>query len=130
MEVKMAKKKKIMILDNNLEFIILLKNYINVQKDMEVVFYACDGTNAMKYIKGTSPDILLLDIVMHENNGFDVLEKINKEPKCKMPLVFVMSSISNEKIIQKAVSLGITYYFIKPFNIKNFINRIRYLMIP
>ena len=126
----MNKNIKVMILNNDMEFLLLLKNYINAQKNMNIVFWACDGTNAIQYIRHTKPDILLLDIVMYEKNGLTVLEEISKEPKYDMPLVFIMSSISDDRIIQKAISLGAMYYFIKPFNIKKIVERVKYLMIP
>jgi len=126
----MVQKKKVMVLDDNKEFVMLLKDYINIQEDMEIVTYAYDGTNAMKLIKEMNPDILLLDIIMPEKDGLTVLEEMAKEHEYKMPLVIVMSSIGQERITQKAISLGATYYVVKPFDMKSLTERVRDLMSP
>jgi len=126
----MTQKKRIMVLNDNKEFVMILKNYINIQKDMKIVAYAYDGINAINLIKETNPDVLLLDIIMPEKNGLMVLEEMSKVIDYKMPLVFIISSISHDKIIQNAISLGAMYYFIKPFNMKKFIERVRDLITP
>lgn len=124
----MSQKKKVMVLDDNKEFVMLLKDYINLQEDMEVVTFAYDGTTAIKLMKETNPDILLLDIIMPEKDGLTVLEEMAKEKDMKLPLVIVMSSIGQERITQKAISLGATYYVVKPFDMKSLTERIRDLM--
>lgn len=126
----MVQKKKVMVLDDNKEFVMLLKDYINLQEDMEIVTYAYDGTNAMNLMKEMSPDVLLLDIIMPEKDGLTVLEEMSKEREFKLPLVIVMSSIGQERITQKAISLGATYYVVKPFDMKSLIERVRDLMSP
>lgn len=126
----MVQKKKVMVLDDNREFVMLLKDYVNLQEDMEVVAYGYDGTNAMKLMKEKSPDVLLLDIIMPEKDGLTVLEEMSKEHGFKMPLIIVMSSIGQERITQKAISLGATYYVVKPFDMKSLTERVRDLMLP
>lgn len=126
----MSQKKKVMVLDDNREFVMLLKDYINLQEDMEVVTYAYDGTTALKSMKETNPDVLLLDIIMPEKDGLTVLEEMSKEHGFKMPLVIVMSSIGQERITQKAISLGATYYVVKPFDMKSLTERVRDLVSP
>lgn len=126
----MSQKKKVMVLDDNREFVMLLKDYINLQEDMEVVTYAYDGTTAIKSIKETNPDVLLLDIIMPEKDGLTVLEEMSKEHDFKMPLVIVMSSIGQERITQKAISLGAMYYVVKPFDMKSLTERVRDLVSP
>lgn len=121
----MSQKKKIMILDDNKEFVTILREYINIQSDMETCCYAYDGVNAITLIKEHNPDILLLDIIMPEKDGLTVLEEMYKNIEDKIPTVVIMSSIGQEKITQKAISLGATYYVVKPFDIKNLVDRIR-----
>ena len=72
-------KTKILIVDDNKDFVKLLSTYINSQSDMEVVASAYDGTNTVELIKKFNPEVLLLDIIMPEKDGLTVLEDIVKE---------------------------------------------------
>ena len=74
----MDKKTKIMIIDDNKEFVKLLAMFLNSQTDMEVVATANDGKNAVNIINTTKPDILLLDIIMPEKDDLSILEDIVK----------------------------------------------------
>ena len=121
----MEEKIKIMVVDDNKEFVKLLNMYINSQKDMEALEPIFDGTDAAKKIAQSKPDVLLLDIVMPEKDGLTVLEEMKDEVGMEKPLTVVMSAIGQEKITQKAISLGATYYVVKPFDMVALINRVR-----
>ena len=121
-------KTKILIVDDNKEFVKLLTVYINSQSDMEVVDSACDGKNALQLIKKHNPDILLLDVIMPEKDGLSVLEEISNSEDLKRPTTVVMSAIGQEKITQKAIALGGTYYVVKPFDMETLVERLRDLL--
>lgn len=116
---------KVMIADDNKEFVRLLNMYINSQKDMVALEPQYDGTGVVNAIKQSSPDVLLLDIVMPEKDGLSVLEELSDEVGVKKPLIVVMSAIGQEKVTQKAISLGATYYVVKPFDMITLVDRIR-----
>ena len=124
----MDKKTKIMIIDDNKEFVKLLAMFLNSQTDMEVVAIANDGKNAVNIINTTKPDILLLDIIMPEKDGLSILEDIVKDEKNERPTTIVMSAIGQEKVTQKAISLGATYYVVKPFDMATLTERLRDLV--
>ena len=124
----MNEKIKIMVIDDNKEFVKLLNMYINSQKDMEALEPLYDGTNAVEKISQSKPDVLLLDIVMPEKDGLTVLEEMADEAGMNKPLTVVMSAIGQEKITQKAISLGATYYVVKPFDMVALINRVREIL--
>lgn len=124
----MSVKNKVIILDDNKEFVKLLSMYINTQDDMEVVASASDGKNAVELIKEHKPDVLLLDVIMPEKDGLAVLEDILNAENVSMPLTVVMSAIGQERITQKAISLGATYYVVKPFEMSTLVERLRDLM--
>ena len=121
----MEEKVSILIADDNQDFSHTLSSYINKQEDMEVIAIAKDGNEAIDMISSTVPDIVLLDVIMPHLDGLGVLEKLkiiktNKKPKCIM-----LSAVGQDKITQKAVSLGADYYVVKPFDIEVLIKRIR-----
>lgn len=124
----MSNKTKVMIVDDNREFVKLLTMYINTQDDMEVVYTAFDGQDIINSIKENKPDILLLDIIMPERDGLSVLEDMIKNQDITMPITVVMSAIGQEKITQKAITLGATYYVVKPFDMATLVERLRDLL--
>jgi len=123
-----SNKTRVMIVDDNKEFVKLLTMYVNTQEDMEVVHTAFDGQDIINLIKEKEPDVLLLDIIMPERDGLGVLEDMVKNQEISMPLTVVMSAIGQEKITQKAIALGATYYVVKPFDMATLVDRIRDLL--
>lgn len=121
----MKSKTKVMIVDDNREFVKILSMYIDSQPDMEVVSSSFDGQNAISLIKEKKPDILLLDIIMPEKDGLTVLEEMINDLKEAKPITIIMSAIGQEKITQKAIALGATYYVVKPFDMATLIERLR-----
>ena len=124
----MSNKTKVMIVDDNKEFVKLLAMLIDSQNDMEVVETLFDGQNAKNRIKELQPHILLLDIIMPEKDGLGVLNDISMDKEINVPLTIVMSAIGQEKITHKAISLGATYYVVKPFDMNALVERIRDLI--
>ena len=121
----MENKTKIMVVDDNKEFVKLINMYINSQKDMVALDPLYDGTNAISAIKQSKPDVLLLDVVMPEKDGLTVLEELSDEVGMEKPLIVIMSAIGQEKVTQKAISLGATYYVVKPSDMITLIDRVR-----
>lgn len=124
----MEKKIKVLIVDDNQKFAKNMSKYIQKQEDMEVIGIARDGNEAIQFISNNTLDIVLLDIIMPILDGIGVLEKINEIKNNKpKPVFIIMSSLGQEKIIQKALNLGVEYYVVKPFDIDLLIKRIREL---
>ena len=121
----MKEKLSILIADDNQEFSHTLSSYINGQDDMEVIAIARDGNEAIDMLTTTSPDIMLLDVIMPHLDGLGVLEKLNMIRSDKKPICIMLSAVGQDKITQKAISLGAEYYIVKPFDIELLIKRIR-----
>lgn len=121
----MSEKLKVMVVDDNKEFVDILTRYVNMQDDMETVCSLYDGLDAVAKIKETQPDLVLLDIVMPEKDGLAVLDEMQESNIETRPNVVMLSSIGQERITQKAISLGAMYYVVKPFDFGVLVNRIR-----
>jgi len=72
---------------------------------------AVDGQEALDYLKKEKFDLILLDLVMPNISGFDVLEKMSAE-KNKTPVI-VTSNLGQEEDLKKVEKFGIKKYFIK-----------------
>ena len=121
----MKEKIRVLIADDNQDFSRTLSSYINNQEDMEIVAMAKDGNEAIDMIKKYTPDVALLDVIMPHLDGLGVLEKINGTDISKKPVCVMLSAVGQDKITQKAISLGADYYVVKPFDIELLIRRIR-----
>ena len=83
-----------------------------------------DGKEALSKIENSLVDILITDIVLSGTDGFVLLESLKEKLGSKMPKIIVTSSLSHEGFINKALSLGASYFMIKPYEMQNLENRI------
>ncbi len=123
----MKEKITVLLADDNREFATTLASYLEKEDDMEVIGMAKDGNEAFEMIKTTQPDIAILDVIMPHLDGIGVLEKIANANMEKEPLCIMLSAVGQDKITQKAISLGAEYYVVKPFDIELLIKRIKEL---
>ena len=123
----MSEKIRVLVADDNQEFVATLKSYLLNEEDMEVVAVAKDGTEAYEKIIQSKPDIALLDVIMPHLDGLGVLEKLNETNLEKRPMCIILSAVGQDKITQRAISLGAQYYIVKPFDISILIKRIKEL---
>ena len=114
---------RIVIADDNLEFVSTFAQYLEAENDMEVIATAKDGLEAFDLIVSSKPDVVLLDVIMPHLDGIGVLEKLNDYGF--MPICIMLSAVGQDKITQRALNLGAGYYMVKPFEIELLIKRIR-----
>lgn len=74
-----------------------------------------DGVSGMEFLKTIKPDLVLLDIIMPEKGGFEVIEEMNTSEDLnlkKIPVIIVSNS-GQPVEIDKALALGVRDYLIK-----------------
>jgi two-component system, sensor histidine kinase and response regulator len=81
------------------------------------LYVANSGEKALKILDMTKPDLILLDIMMPEMDGFEVCRRIKENPyNANIPIIFLTAKHDIEDII-KGFELGAVDYIVKPFNI-------------
>lgn len=103
-------KQKCLLVEDSL-FIRELYRLCLKEIDLEIIGEANDGTTAVQKILELQPDLVLLDLVLPEKNGFDVLSEC-AHLKTKF---IVITSLPPEEYEQKSKSLGALFYLEKPF---------------
>jgi DNA-binding response OmpR family regulator len=78
---------------------------------------AFDGNEAFGLLKKNLYDLILLDLVMPEVNGFEFLDKV-QEQKLSLPFVIVCSSMREKEIVMAAFQLGANDFLFKPIQPK------------
>jgi len=77
------------------------------------VSVAYDGNEALEKIKKDKPDLILLDLVMPEKNGFEVLEELGVNDELRKIPVIILSNLGQDSDIEKGRALGAVDYLIK-----------------
>ncbi|PKH02766.1 diguanylate cyclase response regulator [Psychromonas sp. MB-3u-54] len=106
-------KQKVLIVDDIKDNIKVL---IDLLKPEYKTFFATNGEKALELAKNMIPDIILLDIVMPEMDGFEVCQKLKSNPiTCDIPVIFISakSNIGDEK---KGLEVGAVDYITKPIS--------------
>src|SRR5690554_4475435 len=117
----MSEKISVLIADDNKDFCDIIEQYLEKQDDIDISGIANDGLEALDIMYKTQPDILVLDIIMPHLDGLGVLEKLHESYMDKKPKVVVLSAVGQDKITQRAISLGADYYIVKPFDLDIFV---------
>ncbi|TSC94021.1 MAG: Response regulator containing CheY-like receiver, AAA-type ATPase, and DNA-binding domain [Parcubacteria group bacterium Licking1014_1] len=101
---------KILIADDSQFMRKVLKDILNAAGHTDLVECA-DGKECMAKYASEKPDLILLDIIMPELDGMEVLKKIGHEAK-----IVVISAVGQEKMVEEAKKLGALDYIVKPFD--------------
>lgn len=88
---------------------------------------AADGAEAIDRLFETTPDVVLLDLMMPEIDGFDVLEFIRGRPESQYIPVILLTALSEEADRVKGLSLGAQDYVVKPFSVDELMLRVKAL---
>ncbi|KGK88653.1 chemotaxis protein CheY [Desulfosporosinus sp. HMP52] len=118
----MSKQKTIMIVDDTEMNIDILVEAL--QDDYELII-AINGVEAMELLEGQKPDLILLDIMMPEMDGYEVLRTIKKSHDWENIPVILLSAITDSDSKTKGFSLGAVDYVTKPFEIVEVKARVR-----
>ncbi|MFM6954905.1 MAG: response regulator transcription factor [Sphingobacteriaceae bacterium] len=113
---------KILIVDDDpnillsLEFLLSKNNY--------QVFIARNGLEALSAIEQEVPDIVLLDVMMPDLDGYEVCEFIRKKKTYAHAKVIFISARSKESDIEKGYEMGADLYVVKPFSTRTLLEKI------
>jgi two-component system, cell cycle response regulator len=75
--------------------------------------YASDGNMAIDTIKKSKPDVAVLDILLPNKSGFQILEEIKADPETKNIPVIFLSNLGSKEDIEKGKRLGAFSFLIK-----------------
>lgn len=118
--------KKILIVDD--EHKILMSLEYSFRKQGYEVFIARDGTEVLELLKTIIPDVILLDIMMPNLDGYSTLKEIKTMETLNHTKVIFLSAKTNPKDIEKGLDLGADAYVTKPYSIKKLIQQIEEML--
>jgi two-component system, OmpR family, phosphate regulon response regulator PhoB len=103
--------KKVLIVEDD-EFLQSLES-TKLKKEGYEVFVAGTGEEALIKVEEANFDLLLLDLILPNFDGFEILKKVREYEKTKDLPVIVFSNLSEEKDINKSKELGANFFMVK-----------------
>lgn len=105
--------KKILIAEDEENIIELLRIILCDTYEIDVVR---DGKKALEYINKKKPDLLILDVMMPNINGFEVCEELKNSKDTKDLKIAILSAKGQKRDILGGLQKGADYYITKPFD--------------
>ncbi len=103
--------KKIMWVEDDSALNDILKRWLERYK-AELV-HAENGTDALEVLRKEKPDILLLDVILPDINGFEVLEQMKSDSDLNDIPVIIFSNLSHQEDIDRGYQLGAARFMVK-----------------
>ena len=118
---KFEKEDRILIVDDTIANVQLLGNFF--KKKGYQINIAQNGLQALDIVKAMPPDLILLDIMMPEMDGFETCKRLKENPETEdIPVIFLTAKVEMEDII-KGFKVGAVDYLTKPFNMEELLAR-------
>ncbi|NOZ45454.1 MAG: response regulator [Chlorobi bacterium] len=119
----MIQEKKILIVDDSTTNIFLLENLLSAEG--YIVYTALTGRDALNLVVKKQPEIVLLDIMMPEMSGYEILKNIIHNMQIKNTKVIMVTAKNSKEDKDKAKQLGAIDYITKPIDSDLILEKIR-----
>jgi len=118
----MADRKKILLVDDTDAFLIILNNIL--KNDYETLI-AKDGEDGLETAEFTKPDLILLDVMMPDMSGYEVMAALQENDELKNIPVILISGKDSADDEAKGLALGAVDYIKKPFEKEEVLEKVQ-----
>jgi len=122
-ELEEGRKKKILVVDDDHDFLEIAKKMLEKIPDAEVKTTS-SGFDAGILVAEWNPDIILLDFIIPDLDGFEVTKKLKSNPKLKKIPIIAVTSISDPEKLEEVKNCGVDAVITKPIQPENFLKRV------
>lgn len=124
--MKESGKSRVILADRDGFYLQRLKRCLERKGEMQVLGMTDSGPALLEMAKELQPDVILMDILLGERDGFWVLENLKKDGiGC---ICIMISAIDSDKLVRQAINLGADYYMAKPIQGELLLERIHQLL--
>jgi DNA-binding response OmpR family regulator len=108
-------KKKVLIIDDSFSCLLLLQSLLEENQNL-IVQVENDSTKALNRIADIKPNVIILDLMMPDIDGFQILNQIKTSQELKDIPIIILSALQDHKTKIKATTLGAIDFMEKPVN--------------
>ena len=113
--------KRVLVVDDEQNIVDILR--FNLEREGYEVITAEDGIQGLALARSSDPDLILLDVMMPEMDGFQVCRELRKEDK--LTPIIMLTAREEEADRVKGLELGADDYVSKPFSVRELMARVR-----
>ena len=118
----MSEKRRLLFVEDDFELCRVVQQTFANHSTIELVEIAHSGQEAIA--KLADVDVVVLELIIPQMDGIEVLERINQLPQASRPDVIVASSFASDEVIRHSMALGARYFMVKPYTMENLQKRV------
>ena len=119
--------KNILIIEDDDFFRELIRKKL-LSEDFDVI-EAVDGEKGIEVMRNKRPDLVLLDLLLPNMDGFEVLSKVKLDASISSTPIIILSNLGQQEDIERGLKLGASDYLIKSqFDIDQVVDKIRNIL--
>lgn len=99
---------------------------LNFEAEGFQVLCANDGVEAEGMVRNTAPDVVVLDVMMPDWDGLDVLRSLRANPETRAVPVILLTARASDADVWEGWKTGTDYYMTKPFDIDELVRLVHY----
>ncbi|MXV37338.1 response regulator [Flavobacteriaceae bacterium Ap0902] len=119
-------KKRILIVDDEPNIVMTLEYAL--QKKGYQIFIARNGEEALEIVNREKPDLVFMDVMMPDMDGYETFEKLKTNEKLSHTKLIFLSAKNKPSDIEKGMQLGANDYITKPFSIKKVLKSVENIL--
>ena len=119
-------RKKILVVEDDADLVELLR--FNLKNAGFAIGTAGDGVEALKKARAAAPDLILLDLMLPELDGFAVCEILRHDPATASVPIIMLTAVSGEMARVAGLEAGASDYMTKPFSPRELIARVEAIL--
>ena len=116
---------RILIVEDHVQSRTEMAEYLRKQEGIALVREAGNGAEALKLLSEEPFEIMITDIIMPQMDGYALLEEMRRRSLPSHPQTIVVSALSRDDFVTRAIELGAIFYMVKPFDMRHLMSHIR-----
>ena len=117
---------KILVVDDDIHATTLFKTLLTA-KGYEAIIVN-DSEAAVEVADSTNPDLIILDLMMPEPNGYQVCRMLRTDPKFSNTPIVIFTAMGDNESKEAALNAGANEFLTKPFRVEDLMHRIKELI--